>query len=119
MNWKNILLIIILLGFSAGLVKTLGTINQGKKRLAEVKDEVAQTVRQKADVEAQIKERESLLYLETEARNRLNLVKPGERIVIMPKKPESAGLDGRVDNADATNLTNEPNWIKWKRLFFP
>ena len=118
MNWKNILLIIILLGFTAGLVKTLGNISQGKRRLATVKDEVAWTIKQKEATEAEIKERETALYLETEARNRLNLVKPGERIVIMPKKPESDGLDGLANSADAASTAHEPNWVKWKRLFF-
>jgi cell division protein FtsB len=118
MNWKNVLLIFVSLVFAVGLVKTLGNISQGRRRLAEVKDEVTRTAKQKQDIEEEIKQRESLLYLETEARNRLNLIKPGERVVIMPKKPEVAGSSDGSLGSPADDSLPEPNWVKWKRLFF-
>jgi len=119
MNWKNILLIIVLLTFVASLVKTMGNISDGKKRLAEVKSEVVQTIKQKEDLEAEIKVRESPTYLEREARNRLNLVKPGERIVILPRKPDSVNsVDSLSAGGGAQSKSSEPNWVKWKKLFF-
>lgn len=104
------------------LFRIIGNISDGKNRLAEVNNELAQTQKLKDDLEKEIKERESMTYLEKEARNRLNLIKPGERIVILPKRstPEDV-LSGDQSTAttDATTAkTKEPNWMKWKRLLF-
>ena len=119
MNWKNILLIIILITSLTSLFRIVGKISDGKKRLAGVNKEVAQVLKQKDDVEREIKERESTTYLEREARNRLNLIKPGERVVILPKKADSAGSGYSPGVEDsAQSKPPEPNWVKWKRLFF-
>jgi cell division protein FtsB len=55
---------------------------------------------------------ESEEFIEQEARNRLNLGKPGETVVILPPNV------GQTE----TNLPEKPpelpNWQKWLKLFF-
>ncbi len=50
-------------------------------------------------------------FIEKEARNKLNMGKPGEVVVIIP--------DNLVATSSASQ-SNHPlyNWEKWKRLFF-
>jgi len=51
-------------------------------------------------------------FVEQEARNRLNMGKPGETVVILPP---SAGEAGEISSSPAPEL---PNWRKWLKLFF-
>jgi len=55
---------------------------------------------------------ESEEFIEQEARNRLNLGKPGETVVILP--PNGGQTEANVPEK-APEL---PNWQKWFRLFF-
>ena len=51
-------------------------------------------------------------FVEQEARNRLNMGKPGETVVILPP---NVGEGGEITSTPAPEL---PNWQKWVRLFF-
>lgn len=113
-------MIVILIIFVLSLFRTAQQISAGRRRLAEVKNEVNSVIKQKDNLGKEIKERESLTFLETEARNQLNLIKPGERIVILPKKGDlSSPLIGNSEESlQNQKRALEPNWVKWKRLFF-
>lgn len=114
MKIKNFLLLLILSIFSLSLWNVGQKISEGKKRLLESEREVAATIRKKEDLQKEIAQKQSLDYLEREARDRLNLIKPGERIVILPPRPDGQESgDKEIDQKDST-----PNWLKWKRLFF-
>lgn len=51
-------------------------------------------------------------FVEQEARNRLNLGKPGEMVVILPP---NVGETGEIISASTPEL---PNWQRWLKLFF-
>ncbi len=53
-------------------------------------------------------------YIEEQAREKLNMVKEGEKIVLMPKSQISMTNDQL--NQDKEEQT--PNWKRWWRLFF-
>ena len=59
--------------------------------------------------------KERLSYVKTddfagqEAREKLGLTKPGEKIVILPKKEEKK---------DQGQTEDKPNWQKWWEMFF-
>jgi len=52
-------------------------------------------------------------FVEEEARNKLNMAKPGETVVILP--PNLAQVLGREEKPAAPEI---PNWRKWWNLFF-
>jgi len=52
-------------------------------------------------------------FVEEEARNKLNMARPGETIVILP--PNFKELVGRREPKQRSPL---PNWQRWWRLFF-
>lgn len=119
MNLKNLVLLIILFIFAAGFFGVWRKIEEGKKRLAGVEKEVAETIGRKEELQKEISQKQSLEFLEREARNRLNLIKPGERIVILPPK-EARGSDASDPSLESTDgrVTATPNWQKWWKLFF-
>lgn len=52
-------------------------------------------------------------FIEEEVRNKLNMSRPGEVVVILPPNVEK--LVGRVDEGE---FQETPNWKKWWELFF-
>lgn len=55
-------------------------------------------------------------FLEDKARTELNLVKPGERMAVIPT--DSAGDDSRQDSGKVLEFTKLINPFKWFKLFF-
>jgi len=60
-------------------------------------------------------------YIEAQAREKLNMVKEGEKIVLMPN--QSIGNAGDLvlplnENNGDNSQENIANWKKWWRLFF-
>ena len=56
-------------------------------------------------------------YVEKIAREQLNLIKPGDKPVVV------LAPEGRKDNGDRTqltveNATDKPNWLRWWEFFF-
>lgn len=57
-----------------------------------------------------LSEAEKVEFVESQARDKLFLVKPGENVVLLPKKTYS-----EVKTAEEERL---PNWQAWVNLFF-
>lgn len=52
-------------------------------------------------------------FIEEEARNKLNMAKPGEIIVVLPPN-----LSEFLNHSKNQNEELEPNWRRWWNLFF-
>lgn len=113
---KNFLLFGLLVIFSLSLFNVWRKIEEGKKRLLAVQEEVTQKIKAKEDLEKEIEHKQSLDYLEREARNRLNLIKPGERLVILPPPESTPSMTEMGTSAGVVDST--PNWKKWWKLIF-
>jgi cell division protein FtsB len=94
-------------------VKTAGNIVRLWKAGGRVSDNqnMLQTIEKE---NAQLKERleavKSEEFVEKEARDKLGYVKPGEELVIIPKAEQA--------DRKSEEPKNEPNWVKWQRLYF-
>ena len=66
--------------------------------------------KQNADLKKELIYKESSQFAELEIRNKLGLARPGETVVIVPKRDvdSSSGIVNREDS--------KPNWVKWKEL---
>ena len=106
------------MAMASGLFGVWRKIEDGKRRLAGTEKEVAETIKRKESLEKEVAQKQSLEYLEREARDRLNLVKPGERIVILPPKEQVSGIRFQELGSEITVDQQIPNWQKWWKLFF-
>ena len=104
-----ILGISLIVNLSRDILRLLKAADQVK--LAEQKVEELKTEKEKL-----VKKKEyyqSAEFIEEEARNRLNMARPGETIVVLPANIEE--LASRRQRSQTPDL---PNWEKWWRLFF-
>ena len=106
----NLLLLILVILLSSSAVRSWIKISQREEIIRDTKEKLQQVKDNKEQLERQLAQVESRQYIEKEARNKLNMGKNGEIIIIMPSV--SPASDPTPTPWDAS-----PNWQKWARLF--
>jgi len=82
---KSLAISAILLLISASFITGTLKVAQRGKRLIEVKKELTLLQQEKERLEKEAEYRQSPEFVEKEARNKLNMVKPGEEVYLKPK----------------------------------
>lgn len=88
------------------LLKAGDQVQLAEQRVEELKVKQAELVEKKEYYQ-------SPEFIESEARNKLNMAKPGETIVILPPNVEE--LAGQIKKEPQSEI---PNWRQWWKLFF-
>ena len=112
-NLTYLTLSLITLAVLFNLCNSIINTYRSNHRLARLKKEVEQSEEKITALKKQLEEQESDDFIEEQARNKLNLIKPGEKTVILGEKDERDPA-----TSVATTTTCETNWEKWKYLFF-
>ncbi|RJQ38380.1 hypothetical protein C4559_01135 [Candidatus Microgenomates bacterium] len=81
--------------------------------LVKAQKELIDKKRENEDLKKKLSVVESQEFLEKEARNKLLMVKPGEKQVLISQE-----LLNSTDSAKEKSEENKPNWQKWWELFF-
>ena len=103
---KSSVISAVLLLSSASFVAGTVRIAQKGTRLVEAKKELAALEQKRALLEKEALYRESPEFVEEEARNKLNMVKPGEEVYLRPKilgDDLLGAQDGRAGGADTAS----------------
>lgn len=118
---KYLILSAFLLLASYNLMRTTLEIYKSSQRLEELKGDVADARKQNEELKSQLSYRQSPQFVEEEARNKLNMIKPGEQLVI----PISLAADGQSESpivlgvdTESRSKLRETNVDKWLDLFF-
>ena len=82
---KSLAISAVLLVLSASFITGTLKVAQKGKRLIEAKRELAALQQERARLEQEVQYRQSAEFVEKEARNKLNMVKPGEEVYLKPK----------------------------------
>jgi cell division protein FtsB len=118
-----ILALIVLVFSSIGLVKEVINKHELKKNINELAGKIADLKKRNADLSETINYFQSMDFVEQEARTKLNLRKPGEKIIVVNGSLDN-NSNGVVDGAVplATSALNEgqekTNPQKWWDYFF-
>lgn len=91
-------------------IRSLGDYYRAENRLKTTRERLDKA---KADRQRLLREKrkvESNEFVEEEARNRLGMARPGERVIILPEDFQTPMPESPKDTT--------PNWVKWWRLFF-
>lgn len=106
-NWILLILSIIL---TVNIIRTFADLSRQESIIKEAEDRLQKAQEEKGNLQKNLAKVESQEYIEQEARNKLNLGKEGEVVLILPSvSPFSSPTPKPSDTS--------PNWQKWVRLF--
>lgn len=110
-RWLNWLLLLISVLLFISVIRSWMNFSVRGKGIKATQEKLVQVKQQHEELQRQLAKVESLEYVEKEARDKLNLGKEGEMIVIIP--PTSPFLSPTPTPVDTSS-----NWQKWLRIFF-
>lgn len=112
---KNRLIVIVSIIIGLYLIVTLSKsiidILQKGKSTSNIETTVSDLRKQNITLKNKLKDVQSQEYVEKIARDKLNMAKPGESIVILPEEIQNPKIE-------VINKIEIPNWQKWYQLFF-
>jgi len=114
---KYILISILFILASINFTKTALEILENSKRLDNLSQEVGEMKKEKQDYQNKVAFKKTDEYVEEKARNDLNLIKPGEKVYVVPQGLRGANLETKVLGQRTVNLEQESNSAKWISLF--
>ena len=116
---RRIILVVLVVGvyFIVALWRNLGDFSGLDGRVSEVEDEVSELRRENEELKRLSEKTTSDEFVEQEIRDKLGLVKPGEKVVILPEEyiDDSGGF---VESSEPSEVKELENWKKWWNLFF-
>ncbi len=109
-------MLIILLSsfFIIGLGRQISSALQASARLDQSASEASKLQDKNRLLRQQLEQVEDYSFVEEISRNKLNMVKPGETVVVIPDEVIKRVLSANT-KAEEVKL---PNWQGWLRLFF-
>ena len=110
-NLKEILLIIIVLSLFINLIKSWIKLGERLEIIKESKIKVIEEQKKQEDLERKLAQAASREFIEKQAREKLNMAKEGELIILLPSPVLSASPTPEPSDTSA-------NWQKWMRLFW-
>ena len=123
---KYILLSILLILASINFMRTAYDNLKSSRRLDDLEKEVATLDAKKQQLQREIERKKTPEYVEEKARNELNMLRPGEKMVVFVDATSSnqqplfkESPPGNV--LSATNVVKaekSPNILLWYKLFF-
>jgi cell division protein FtsB len=106
-------IVIILLLTINDLVHSIYTIWQKQDLIVQAQKNLAAEKNENQELKKEIAQVNQPQFVETQARDKLLLAKPGESIVILPRDELGASTEAAPGPADI-----RPNWKKWWDVFF-
>jgi cell division protein FtsB len=105
-----VLILVILIGYS--IIKEKKNQQQTVDAIASLKQEIQTFENRNLELVEMVKYLRSNQFIEKEARQKLGLQQPGEKVVIIPALDQ-----GQVAGA-VTRALSQPNYVKWWKYFF-
>lgn len=105
-----ILISVFSLIFIVNLSRSIYALWQKRAVVGERKQVEEELARRNAELQKKAQEVESEAFIEKQAREKLNLQKEGEVVVVLPKNL------GQIDPQSSPRPL--PNWQRWWELFF-
>ena len=111
-KWVQILIILVGIGLIVSLSRDILRLLRSADELKLAAQKVEELQKESESLAQKKEYYQSESFIEEEARNKLNMVKVGETIVILP--PNLKEVIGRKENQLTKPLSN---WYQWLNLF--
>ena len=110
-KWLTWVLLIISILFVISVIRSWSNLSERSYGITATQEKLDEVKREREELERQLARVESLEYVEKEARNKLNLGKEGELVVLIPSISPFL-------SPTPTPIDTSPNWEKWVKIFF-
>jgi cell division protein FtsB len=111
-RFKHIAISILFIFAAINFTRTTLSAIQSSKRLDDIQREVKDLEEEKALLQEDIEYRKTTHFIEKEARNKLNMILPGEVVYVLPIEPKSAVLSEQTDKNKGENKSNPGLWLE-------
>ena len=126
LSGKHIILFVALAIPLLAFVRTTAQIVGSDRRLERLREEVAALEKVREGLQGELAHKESTEYVEQQARDNLNFVRPGEEIFVLSDDvwrdylmaPEQAADTGILGTSTEERSFKDSNIYLWYRLFF-
>jgi len=109
----QVIIIILGIGFIVKLTGDFLRLLKAGQKIKVMEERVLRLEERKKELSSKYQYYQTPEFIEEEARNKLNMAKPGETIVILPPN-----LSELLNHSKAKTEPSLPNWRKWWNLFF-
>lgn len=107
------LFLVVILGIS--IVRNVGKIFTIRRAVDKERVAITKLKRENDELAKKVEGVQGVEFVESQVRNKLGLVRPGETVVILPDDEVLAKLAPKV--AIEEQSLPDPNWKKWLKLF--
>lgn len=107
-----ILILIISLLIINNLVRSIYNLWNKQALLVNAQSQLEDEKKKHAQLQQQLAQVKNPQFVEEEARNKLFLMKPGEKVILLDQ------AKGEQEVKQAKSKKEEPNWQQWAKLFF-
>ncbi len=117
-NLKYIALSTLLIIASISFLKTTIFVLKSNQRFENLRDEVAELEMDRAYINEELEFKKSPEFIEQEARNKLNMLKPNERVYVFEDGTKQKEVLGESSDTIIKDIDDVPNWNLWINLLF-
>ncbi len=110
-TWVFVFILVLLLVFSVSLIREVMRKIEIQRQIAALEEKIDSLENDNKQLESLIAYLQTDDFIEEEARKKLSLKKPGEKVIAVPELEESS------DSSNASTSTL-PNWRLWWYYFF-
>ena len=115
---KSLAFFVLLISFIliVNLGRDIWRLIKVEERLVQAEKKLEQAKNENQDLKKTKEFYQSDAFLEEQIRNKLQMAKPGEKVVILPEKLQEGSRVGKVEEVEKVD-EETANWEKWLGLF--
>lgn len=115
-DYLNYILLFLAFLFIVSLIRNILRINQANKEILKAEERVDEAIAENNELNVKVEELRSPEFQEVQLRDKLDLAKEGEVVVVLPDEEILRKLAPK--RIEEENILPDPNWKRWMNLFF-
>ena len=115
-DYLNYILLFLAFLFIVSLIRNILRINQANKEILEAEERVDEAIAENNELKAKVEKLRSSEFQEAQLRDKLDLAKEGEIVVVLPDEEILRKLAPK--RIEEENILPDPTWRRWLKLFY-
>lgn len=115
-KYLNYILLFLAFLFIVSLIRNILRINRANKEILKAEERVDEAIAENNELKVKVEELRSPEFQEVQLRDKLDLAKEGEIVVVLPDEEILRKLAPK--RIEEENILPDPNWKRWMNLFF-